>query len=343
MNDLTIDNLLKDYARNNLSPTDAERKYVRLKYEEVKLFLNNSCFRTGSFARHTAVRPLHDLDVIWVSYDPEILDNPEGCLQQLAAELSEQYKESNVQPKIEVQTHSVTLMFDDIEGGFAIDIVPAVSCTEPAVRNKYGDYIYKVPEILKLSHGNRITAYARRDSITWIYTDPKGYRTQATQLDSESSGNFRKSIKVVKGWRAGVKERLGDKFKLKAFHAEQVGTEKFNQDIGMSVYDAIRTIFNELAEYVVTAPCIEDLAYLALDEDKFIDDYLESSKISHQDKELILAEIDIANQLVAQLSNTASAGEVQNIIEQLLGLRKASPVPQQSVTFSNPSSPWANG
>lgn len=342
MNDSTIDNLLKDYARNHLSPSDDERKYVRSKYVEVKTFLNDSCFRTGSFARHTAVRPLHDLDVIWVADDPNILDNPEGCLQQLAAELREQYKESAVQPKIEVQTHSVTLIFDDIDGGFAIDIVPAMPCINPVVRNKHGDYIYKVPEILKLSHSNRMAAYARHETIAWIYTDPKGYRTQATQLDAASDGNYRKSIKIVKGWRAGVKGRLGDKFKLKAFHAEQVGTEQFNQEIGMSVYDAVRTIFNELAEYVVAAPCIEDLAYVALEEDKYIDAYLEPGKTSTQEKELILAEIDTANQLVAQLSHATSATEIQNIVEQLLGLRKASPAPRQPVTFSNPSSPWAN-
>ena len=342
MNDSTIDNFLKDYARDYLSPTDDERKYVRSKYEEVKAFLNSSCFRTGSFARRTAVRPLHDLDVIWVADDPNILDNPEGCLQQLAAELREQYKESEVQPKIEVQTHSVTLIFDDIEGGFAIDIVPATPCTDPVVLNQHGDYIYKVPEILKLSHSNRMVAYARQDSIAWIYTDPKGYWTQGRQLDADSGGNYRKSIKIVKGWRAGVKNRLGDKFKLKAFHAEQVGTEQFNQDIGMNVYDAVRTIFNELAEYVVAAPCIEDLAYVALDEDKFVDAYLEPGKISTEEKELILAEIDSANQLIARLSNATSASEVHNIVEQLLGLRKVSPAPQQPVTFSNPSSPWAN-
>lgn len=343
MNDSAIDNLLKDYARNHLSPTDDERKYVSSKYEEVKVLLNSSCFRTGSFARHTAVRPLHDLDVIWVADDPGILDNPEGCLQQLASELREQYKESEVRPKIEVQTHSVTLIFDDIEGGFAIDIVPAMPCADPVVRNQHGDYIYKVPEILKLSHGNRMAAYARHDTITWIYTDPKGYRTQATQLDADTDGNYRKSIKIVKGWRAGVKDRLDDKFKLKAFHAEQVGTEQFNEDIGMTVYDAVRTIFNELAEYVVTAPCIEDLAYVALNEHKYIDAYLEPGKISTQEKELILAEIDVASQLVAQLASAPTADEVQNIVELLLGLREASPAPRQPVTFSNPSSPWTNG
>src|SRR6185312_4666655 len=149
-----------------------------------------------------AVRPPHDLDVIWVTTNLRIWDDPESFMQQLAADLGEQYREfGEAVPKISVQTHSITLEFDDIENGYSIDVVPATPCTTPPLQNEYGQALYKVPEVIKKSHRQRRAFYNRHSDpqeIKWVYTDPKGYIKRATELDAESKGSFRKAAKLFK-------------------------------------------------------------------------------------------------------------------------------------------------
>lgn len=349
MNDSTIDKLLSDYARRTLSPTDAEQKYVSKKYNELDNFLAGVCFQSGSFARYTAIRPMHDLDVIWITNDELILTNPESFMQQLAADLEEQYREfGEAMPKISIQTHSVSLLFSDIGGGFSIDVVPAVPSTDPALTNDYGQPIYVVPEIIKKDHDQRQKFYESHklpEDIKWVYTDPKGYIKRATDIDRLSKGAARKSAKFLKAWRHGLKEKHGDKFAFKAFHLEQINSIQFVANSNMSVYEALRANFNILSGYVKNAPCIEDAAYRHLAEEKYIDEYMgDPVKVSTSDKELILSEIMAASDLVSQLENAQTDVEVTKITEQLLGRQeRQSSGGGGSRSYSKPTEPWFGG
>src|SRR5215204_4581616 len=105
MSDDAIDNVLKKYAREHLSPTPDERDYVTDKYQQLREFLGHSCFKSGSFARFTAIHPMHDLDVIWITYNPAIMDNPEALLKDLADDLAAKYRDADGPiPKIIVNT-----------------------------------------------------------------------------------------------------------------------------------------------------------------------------------------------------------------------------------------------
>lgn len=352
MSDDAINNIIKKYVRENLSPTKEEQSYVKDKYDTLREILRESCFRVGSFARYTAVRPLHDLDVIWITDNPAVMDDPETVLRQLASQLQSEYKKRDgVKPEITTQTHSVTLLFNDTddEDGFSIDIVPAIHSFDPKLKNEFGDPIFIVPEILKMNHANRAAFYASKRSGTdvgWIYTDPKGYISIATNLDEETNGDYRKAAKLVKAWRSGLKRALGDDWKLKAFNAEQVCAEEYGSDSSMNTLDAVRTVFSVMPNYIANAPVIKDRAYVQLEEDKYIDEYLaDPEKVSDENKRLILDRIREADHLIGQLPACASEAEVVTILKRLTGLEEgktpvASYTPRQT-TYAAPARPYA--
>ena len=352
MSDDVINNIIKKYVRENLSPTEDEQSYVSDKYDTLKEILGQSCFRAGSFARYTAVRPLHDLDVIWITDNPAVMDDPETVLRQLASHLRFEYqKRSGTKPEITTQTHSVTLLFDDTEDedGFSIDVVPAIHSFDPKLKNEFGDPILIVPEILKMNHTNRAAFYASQHpgmDVSWIYTDPKGYISVAKNLDEETNGDYRKAAKLVKAWRSGQKRALGDNWKLKAFNAEQVCAEEYGSDPSMNALDAVRTAFSVMPNYVANAPMIEDRAYAQLEEDKYIDEYLaDADKVSDEDKQRILDRIREADQLIGQLPACANEAEVVAILERLIGQEEEEaptvPVAPRQTTYATPARPYA--
>lgn len=351
MSDEAINNIIKKYVRENLSPTKDEQSYVSDKYDTLREILGGSCFRAGSFARYTAVRPLHDLDVIWITDNPAVMDDPETVLRQLASYLQSEYKKRGGAPEITTQTHSVTLLFNDTddEDGFSIDIVPAIHSFDPKLKNEFDDPILIVPEILKMNHTNRAAFYAsqRPDAdIGWIYTDPKGYISIAKNLDEETNGDYRKAAKLVKAWRSGLKRALGDDWKLKAFNAEQVCAEEYGTDTSMNTLDAVRTVFSVMPNYVANAPVIEDRAYVQLEEDKYIDEYLaDADKVSDEDKQLILDRIREADQLIGQLPACTNEAEVIAILDRLTSQEEektpTTPVAPRQTTYAAPARPYA--
>lgn len=55
------------YVKDNLSPTPSGREMVGKIYDAVKGALGEDCLLIGSYARFTAGRPLHDLDVLFIA------------------------------------------------------------------------------------------------------------------------------------------------------------------------------------------------------------------------------------------------------------------------------------
>ena len=121
-----INQIIKDYARHNLSLREPERKRVSNEYERLSSFLKNRVFQNGSYARYTSTTPVNDLDIIYVlpkevqerfakaDIDPSKLDI-NNILETLAAELAKEYTEAT----IKIQPHSVGIYFGN-EDDFSI-------------------------------------------------------------------------------------------------------------------------------------------------------------------------------------------------------------------------------
>jgi hypothetical protein len=268
-----LNNLLREYIKNDLSPTKEEQDLASSLYSAFKSVLGQNCFLTGSYARFTAIRPLHDLDIIFIAgkFDPNNL-NPQAILSGLQKSIQSNFQNpTKYQIMISLQTHSISISF--MESGsekIAVDIVPALLSGE---KNEFGDDIYFVPEILNLSRHNRKVLYAsltnakKAETEWWIRSDPEGYIKATLDLNTQNS-DFRKAAKFVKRWKHNCKEKNED-FGLKSFHVEQLIFRIFKQNPRLDITDAIFKFFCELPENIFQ-PQVKDRA----DPNRFIDSYI---------------------------------------------------------------------
>lgn len=264
--------LFRNYVRENLSPRDEERAFVSSVYQSIQDVLGkNNCLQIGSYPRYTAIRPLHDLDVLYIlgEWDPESHE-PGDALADLERRFRRTYE--NPTPytaSMSRQTHSLCLRYmEGDEEKFAVDIVPAYMNGH----NDFGDDTYVVPEIAVKARPERHRLRAAVDQglqeMAWIPSDPRGYITVASSLN-EANGDFRKAVKLAKAWKTNCKEAEDD-FPLKSFHLEQIITAKMEAQPGLEIFDVIFQTFSDLGQHMRT-PHIPDRA----DPAKMIDAYVE--------------------------------------------------------------------
>ena len=320
MNKADLISKYRDYVRNNLSPTQAEQTLVSRIYAEISSALRSNCLLIGSYARFTAGRPLHDLDVLFIAgkFDPHHL-SPQSVLTSLRSTLERSFKNpTSYRITISEQSHSITISFlDGSDERFAVDIVPAFTS---GARNEFGDDIYWVPEIVMVGIHKRRALYeqlakAKKSEIEWwLKSDPRGYIRATTELNSKNP-DFRKGAKFIKKWKHNCCTAYKD-FKLKSFHVEQVLFEIYSRNPSIDIADAVFEFFCTIPQ-VIARPQIRDRA----DQTKFIDQYL--ADLSDAEKQKIIEARDfflikleylpenpnIADLLSAGIHRRASAAE----------------------------------
>lgn len=308
---------LREYSKSSLSPNQSEQKLVSDLYLAFKNALGQKTLMIGSYARYTAIRPLHDLDILFIAgkYDPTHLD-PKLIMDDVHKLIDKHFINPTQYPtKISQQTHSITVKFFEGEKEiFSVDVVPAFTSTE---KNNYGEEIYFVPEILRYGPNKRIDAYEtlsksiKAEKEWWILTDPRGYITAATELNNKNS-DFRKAAKIVKRWKHNCKKNLAN-FKLKSFHIEQCLYEIFSDHPMIEVADAIFELFYSLPK-IITKPQIKDRA----DSSKFIDEYIGS--LTDAEKAVI---IQARDGFLIKLENIASKSDINDLFTASIRLRKS--------------------
>lgn len=280
MNNEQVSAALRKYVQNNLTPTQDERNMVAAVYAAVCSVLGRDrCFQIGSYPRFTAIRPPHDLDVLysadkWPGFDPNAA--------KVVADIKGRLQKELVSPRglsftVTLQTHSVTISFTrDGEEVFAVDVVPAWTTS---FTNEFGDDIYRVPEIILQGHRGRVKTYKRLAEqgghINYILSDPKGYIGVAARLN-EANADFRKSVKLPKKWKHAAKE-ANDAFKLKSFHIEQIVTSYFRDRVTLDILEAVTQFFVELPQWI-THSQIPDRADPTRNIDAYVDDLTASER-----------------------------------------------------------------
>jgi Adenylyl/Guanylyl and SMODS C-terminal sensor domain len=304
-----LNSLLKEYAKNNLSPTKLERKLASDLFESVKKAIGESCLLTGSYARFTSTRPIHDIDILYIAgeFAPQNIE-PQKVLDELEKMLADGFVSPiELSYIISVQSHSITISFsEDREEKFAVDIVPAFIA---GLKNEFGDDIYYVPEIFKASHRKRSILYEEYSKIKknerewWIKSDPRGYIKIASNLN-KANNDFRKTVKIIKRWKFNCKE-LDDNFKLKSFHVEQIATKYFQQNIETDIFDSVFNFFYKLPEMLDKAN-IPDRADISI----MIDEYI--NNLTNNEKELILRARDC---FLIKLEEIDKRPSINNLLE----------------------------
>lgn len=311
-----INSLLRSYVRSHLSPTEFDMKFVSNIYQSFnELSGTNNCVQIGSYPRFTAIKPLHDLDILYIMGDwhsHEIL--PYEDLNILANRFRREYKNpTSFDITISVQTHSISFKYiNGNEEIFAVDLVPALK----SGKNEFDENTFYVPEIIKKHVGKRreeFYQYKQRNhsGMIWIKTDPLGYISVASLINSKNA-DFRKCVKFVKGWKHSCKE-INEDFCLKSFHLEQLVTIDFNKNIYQDIFQGVFNFFTALKKNIET-PQIPDRA----DPEKFIDEYI--SELKDEDRNIINQGIDA---ILIALENIDGNPNIYNIVRSGFYKRKS--------------------
>ncbi|GBR75716.1 hypothetical protein NO2_0364 [Candidatus Termititenax persephonae] len=315
----TVDTAIKAYIKEHISPKETEKCMVRKHYEIIQKILGENTFQSGSFARFTAVTPIHDLDIIWVlpddvlsksfaiteAIDPYKLKIKE-TMDILRTKIQQGYSSVGISVTVKVQSHSIGISFVD---GFSIDVVPAIRSGK---KNEYGDDIFSVPEVQKIAVNKRINNYSNVTStkpIKWIKSDPKGYIRECIDLNLKNQ-NFRRVVKFLKFWKDKCKLQIPT-LPLKSFHVECIVSEIVKTNPNADCLELIILFFQYLYTYL-ERPRINDKA----DSSTFVDSYILEIPVTTKEQLLNIAETHVIS-----LENATESDNINDLLDNILSGR----------------------
>ncbi len=158
-----------------------------------------SSFLSGSYARHTKISPLKDIDVVLVRNRGRVGLTSDGsgvspgqALDEVAGAIYRAYPSSATVAK---QARSVNVQLGGLEFGF--DLIPAW------LRHPDG---YWIPDT---------------DRGSWLPTDPDAHARLMTQVNERCGGKLKPVIKMVKHWSRNNYDLLA------SFHLELLCADSF--------------------------------------------------------------------------------------------------------------------
>ena len=192
---MSIATILEHFAQA-LELTTAERERADYQQRALRETLRarvpgvSRDFLAGSYARHTAIRPLHDIDLVIVlerAARPAVLPPPSSILREVRSALQGAYP-SHELPVL--QNRSVHIEFTGT--GIGYDLVPAIADVGR-------------PDVL------RIPDRGRDD---WIPTSPERHIEWGRRANEAAGSKLKPLVKFLKAWRRA--HRVG----IRSFHLE---------------------------------------------------------------------------------------------------------------------------
>lgn len=142
----------------------------RLKTDEDTKDAHKDTFLAGSYARHTAIHNINDVDVICILDIDHTITEPDVVLSWLKGVLSKYYDETRLQGR------SIGANADN---NVWLDIVPSTPVGAD-------DGPLWIPD---------------RDARQWVKTHPKGQIAAATSKNKATDGYYVQTVKLLKSWR----------------------------------------------------------------------------------------------------------------------------------------------
>ena len=178
--------LQKDFDEflSNIEPSKSTVSYISsiqtnlrdyLKTHDTYTSIYKDSFLSGSYAKHTSIRPVkndkkRDVDIIVVTEHSQS-DNSDEVLQELCDVLLESTKYDTA----EVQHHSVGVEM----GQVSVDVIPVIVDSDD-------DSVYWICD---------------SDSGDWTKTDPKGHNVWSTSVNKDHNDKYKPLVKIFKWWR----------------------------------------------------------------------------------------------------------------------------------------------
>jgi len=300
---------LRKLVKEKISLDKNDRLFLKTVYDAFSSCFRGQTIQIGSVPRRTAIKPLHDLDILILSGDILLNGNfsvdPESAMKYIHTKFTDDFlNPTDYEVRTRIQTHSVGIYFyNNSDVVFSVDLVPSYTFSK---KNNYGDDVYKVPEIVRVKKANRDAYYdsltKRNRSLSWVDTDPRGYINDGVRLN-EVNEDFRRSVKLLKSWKGACKD-YDNKFKLKSFHIEQILYNNFFENEGMEMVDAIYSFLIKVSDHI-SVPKIKDRA----DNSKYIDQYIE--ELSFDEKNIIKS---FADKALIALESLDNSGDFESLI-----------------------------
>ncbi len=171
---------------------------AELKYEI------DSSFLAGSYARHTAIDPIKDADIILVLKEKEVSEEnieppPRKVLKDLRDAIDDFYENVN----LETQRRSIQVLLE--EDDIRMDVVPSIAPNGKEQQLFVPDY----------------------DQSKWIDSNPSAHLTFATDKNKESDGRFVRIAKAIKSWKLKnlSREKAPKSFLLETIVAHNADTK----------------------------------------------------------------------------------------------------------------------
>jgi len=220
-----------DTLCSQIEPTEKEKYSISASQNKIRDILRNSTdihvidsFLTGSYARHTMIRPLKDVDFFVVmNYEKHKNDRPIQLMNKIRKVLSRSYP------------------------------LTPIKISPPCIKVQF-DYCYF--EVVPAFHDNGELFVIPTEKLnSWQKTYPKIPDEWMTEQNKLSQGLFIPTIKILKKWRD-----LHCRF-LRSFHLEMLTRMAFDSYRIDNYAEGVAAFFrhtNELFQLNKTSPFIQE-------------------------------------------------------------------------------------
>lgn len=223
--EMTAEEFLVNLVRK-WEPTERQKQEVSASQQHLRNLLHESrlpvidSYLSGSYSRDTALRPIDDVDIIFVvdpshwSFWPALYrPQPNEVLESFARAIRRRYTLSSVYG----QRRSVNLRLSDLD----VDVVPALSSNDHA------------------------TAIYVPDSRTgaWILSNPQEHARLATHVNQSCDGRLKPLVKLLKLWNS----QLPSTTQVKSFLLETMAIRIFRRYSLSSLGDGLVKFWDHTA------------------------------------------------------------------------------------------------
>lgn len=235
-----VDDAFEDMRqRAEVKPTElavVQRRHHRIRAVLEGVWDLDRTFLTGSYDRHTKIRPLEDVDIFAV-VDPDgaqagLRDEPPAAIiAALVADLDGRFR------SVDSDGMAVQVSMSDDDGQARFEIVPAFS--HPVAG-------FEAPD---------------PDRGSWIRTDPDAHAVLTAGKNSACGQKWVPFVKMAKGWNAENGRPVGQSFLIEVMALELVRSPfgRYQDELTMFFANVARRIDGPWADPADVGPDVDEL------------------------------------------------------------------------------------
>ena len=282
-----------------------------------------SYFLTGSYRRHTMIKPPKDVDLFIVldsgEYQDSELDDliiPETLITKLKLCLEKIFA-GDGDIEIKEQRHSVTVVYDE---NFSIDVIPAFETDD--------DEVYKIPDIETGKSGRYITS------------NPKIHYEYINKINEATSVDGKKRFKRIARLLKFVKRKLfnSEPTKVRSFHFELLAAKIIGEAKINSYAEGINNFFAEAGNFFDKASILDPA-----NKKNMVDDYLDD--LDPLAKKSIKNELADLSQISTNAIELENSGDDEGAIEEWKKIFSADEDSEKGTetpfVITSPPQPWS--